>query len=264
MSAALTPYCGRRRSTGQVPLDGPGNHGALAYENTGETWPLDVAALAHKQGFDWRGHFENFKFPEKMKAQDCILDTHVVNNAMAVKAPGVWYRQSRDAADAAALDTVLDTLDKYHGQITGILTGDEHYAGKSPSQGTELCAVVEYMFSLENTIATLGRAEYADRLERIAFNALPGTFSPDMWAHQYVQQANRVVCRVSEDRVYTNNGPDANLFGLEPNYGCCTANMHQAGPNLPPIAGCVCRRKHRVCRPGLPPSPTRPAWSTRR
>lgn len=202
------------------------------YEQTGDAWLLEVAARAHEQGFDWRGHFENFKYPDKMKRDACILDTHVVNNAMAVKAPVAWYRQSRDAADAEALNTVLNTLDKYHGQITGILTGDEHYAGKSPSQGTELCAVVEYMFSLENAISILGRVELADRLERIAYNALPGTFSPDMWAHQYVQQANQVVCRVSEDRVYTNNGPDANLFGLEPNYGCCTANMHQGWPKL--------------------------------
>ncbi len=202
------------------------------HEHTGEAWLLDVAAHAHEQGFNWRDHFENFKYPEKMKREECILDTHVVNNAMAVKAPGAWYRQSRDAADAGALDTLLGTLDKYHGQITGILTGDEHYAGKSPSQGTELCAVVEYMFSLETMIAAFGRADLADRLERIAFNALPGTFSPDMWAHQYVQQANQVVCRVSDDRVYTNNGPDANLFGLEPNYGCCTANMHQGWPKF--------------------------------
>lgn len=202
------------------------------YEQTGEAWLLDTAALAHEQGFDWRGHFDNFKYPEKMKEEDCILDTHVVNNAMAVKASGAWYRQSRDDADAKALDTLLDTLDTYHGQITGVLTGDEHYAGKSPSQGTELCAVVEYMFSLEHMIAVFGRTDLADRLERIAFNALPGTFSPDMWAHQYVQQANQVVCRVSEDRVYTNNGADANIFGLEPNFGCCTANMHQGWPKF--------------------------------
>lgn len=202
------------------------------YEQTGEGWLSEVAARAHAQGYDWRGHFEAFKYPEKMEAKDCILDTHVVNNAMAVKAPAAWYRQSRHTADAAALDTIVNTLDNYHGQITGVLTGDEHYAGKSPSQGAELCAVVEYMFSLETAIAILGRADIADRLERIAFNALPGTFSPDMWAHQYVQQANQVVCRVSEDRVYTNNGPDANLFGLEPNYGCCTANMHQGWPKL--------------------------------
>jgi hypothetical protein len=69
-------------------------------------------------------------------------------------------------------------------------------------------------------------------LERIAFNALPATFKPDMWAHQYDQQANQVVCRVSEDRVFATNGPYSNIFGLEPNYGCCTANMHQGWPKF--------------------------------
>ncbi|HNZ47203.1 MAG TPA: glycoside hydrolase family 127 protein [Candidatus Hydrogenedentes bacterium] len=202
------------------------------FDRTGNPDFLNIAERAHSQGFSWRDHFENFRFTEKMKGSECIFDTHVVNNAMAVKAPAVWYRQSRDPGDLHAVQLLLDTLDKYHGQVTGIFTGDEHYAGKNPSQGTELCAVVEYLFSLETLLAYLGRAEDADRMERIAFNALPGTFSPDMWAHQYVQQANQVICRVSDDRIYTNNGPDSNLFGLEPNYGCCTSNMHQGWPKF--------------------------------
>lgn len=202
------------------------------HEQTGEAWLIDAMKRAHDQGFDWRGHFENFKFKEKMARDKCILDTHVVNNAMAVKAPGVWRRQSRDAGDRAAPDLMMKTLDRYHGQVTGILTGDEHYAGNSPSQGTECCAVVEYMFSLEMLLSSLGDPAFGDRLERITFNALPGTFTADMWAHQYVQQANQAVCRVSEDRVYTNNGPDANLYGLEPNYGCCTANFSQGWPKF--------------------------------
>jgi len=151
---------------------------------------------------------------------------------MAVKQPGVWYRQSRDQGDRDAVFQVIDTLDTYHGQVTGLFTGDEHYAGKNPSQGTELCAVTEYMFSLENLISIMGESALSDRLELITFNALPATFKPDMWAHQYDQQANQVVCKVAEDRIYTNNGPGANVFGLEPNYGCCTANMHQGFPKF--------------------------------
>lgn len=202
------------------------------YERSQEAWLLDLAAKAHEQGYNWRQHFADFQYKNKMKAEDCIQSTHVVNNGMAVKQPGVWYRQSHDEGDRESVFQVIETLDKYHGQVTGMFTGDEHYAGKDPSQGTELCAVAEYMFSLENLISILGDAKLADRLELITFNALPATFKPDMWAHQYDQQVNQVICKVSEDRLYTNNGPHSNIFGLEPNYGCCTANMHQGWPKF--------------------------------
>jgi DUF1680 family protein len=113
-----------------------------------------------------------------------------------------------------------------------MFTGDEHLAGLNPSQGTELCAVAEYLFSLEEMISVLGSADLGDRLEKIAFNAMPATFTDDMTAHQYDQQVNQVICTVSEDKIYTTNSGDANIFGLEPNYGCCTANMHQGWPKF--------------------------------
>jgi hypothetical protein len=53
-----------------------------------------------------------------------------------------------------------------------------------------------------------------------------------MWAHQYDQQVNQVLCKVDKDRPFATNGADANIFGLEPNYGCCTANMHQGWPKF--------------------------------
>ncbi len=38
---------------------------------------------------------------------------------MAIKAAGVWYRQSDDPADRAAVDVMIATLDRYHGQADG-------------------------------------------------------------------------------------------------------------------------------------------------
>lgn len=200
------------------------------FEQTGEVWLLDFAAKVQRQGFDWRGLYANFPYTERQSTW--LMDNHVVNNAMAIKQPGVWWRQSRDPEDRAAVYRIIETLDRYHGQATGIFTGDETLAGLNPSQGTELCAVVEYMFSLEQLVAILGDPVLADRLERIAYNALPATFKPDMWAHQYDQQANQVICSVSEDYIYTTNRGEANIYGLQPHFGCCLANMHQGWPKF--------------------------------
>src|SRR5437764_8047972 len=118
---------------------------------------------------------------------------------MAIKQPGLWYRISHYESHRLAVATAIEVLDTYHGQVTGVFSGDEGLAGKNPSQGTELCAVVEYLFSLEVLLTSLGEPELADRWERIAFNALPSTFSPDMWTHQYDQQVNQVICALAED-----------------------------------------------------------------
>ena len=77
----------------------------------------------------------------------------------------------------------------------------------------------------------MGDPTLGDRLERIAFNALPGTFTDDMWAHQYNQEPNQVEVSLHR-KPCTTDGPESNLFGLEPNFGCCTANFHQGWPKF--------------------------------
>ena len=59
-----------------------------------------------------------------------------------------------------------------------MFSGDECVSGRNPLQGTELCAVVEFMYSLEHLFAVFGTVAFADRLERVAFNALPATMAP--------------------------------------------------------------------------------------
>nr|MDQ2711956.1 glycoside hydrolase family 127 protein [Acidobacteriota bacterium] len=77
----------------------------------------------------------------------------------------------------------------------------------------------------------LGDARLGDRLERVSYNALPATLSNDMWSHQYDQQPNQIACTRAH-RQWSTNGDDSNLFGLEPNFGCCTANLHQGWPKF--------------------------------
>ncbi|HOM99616.1 MAG TPA: glycoside hydrolase family 127 protein [Acidobacteriota bacterium] len=200
------------------------------YRRLGTPWLLALARTMHEQGYDWIHHFADLPYKEKVDQWE--HESHVVNNAMGVKAPAVWYLFSGDSADLhRALEAVAE-LDRYHGQANGVFSGDENFAGRMPSQGTETCAVVEYLFSLEQLLSLTGEPAVGDRLEEVAYNALPAPVTDDWWARQYDQQANQVLVRKSDDRVFTTNGPEANLFGLETNYGCCTANMHQGWPKL--------------------------------
>ncbi len=201
------------------------------YNRDGDPKLLDLARQLAGQGFDWKGLLADYPYKDKTAKDHANMMNHGVNNAMALKTGALWSLLSGKPDDRDASKAMIAALDQYHGLPNGVFAADEHLAGRDPSQGTELCTVVEEMYSLEQLIQISGDQPLAQRLERIAFNALPGAFSKDMWAHQYDQQANQAL--VSDaPRDWTTNGPKSNVFGLEPNFGCCTANMHQGWPKF--------------------------------
>lgn len=216
------------------------------YDRIKEDYLLELAGIVVSQSIDWSDIFNDFPYEKQTasymdwdrivkkeytleeKQQQPYFETHIVNVAMGIKHPAI-RQQLYGEDNCSILKNGIEALKKFHGVANGMFTGDEHLNGTAPTQGIELCAVAEYMFSLACCIETYGDVELCDLLEKITFNALPATISPDFTAHQYDQQLNQVACTV-EKRDWYNNEPDSNIFGLEPNFGCCTANMHQAWP----------------------------------
>ncbi|QHT59062.1 hypothetical protein GXP70_03200 [Paenibacillus lycopersici] len=198
------------------------------HRRTGDESLLELAGIVAEQTTDWTDVFHDFPYWRKVEEWDWT--THVVNVAMGIKAPGIRYELSGSEAERAAVHRGIDSLMTYHGQAHGMFSGDEWLSGTGPSQGVELCAVVEYMYSMEHLTRVFGEGRFGDILEKVAFNALPATISKDWTSHQYDQQVNQIVCNVAPRN--WSNGPDANLFGLEPNFGCCTSNMHQGWPKF--------------------------------
>ncbi len=219
------------------------------YEKTGEEFLLELVHKVNKGTLDWTDFMEELPFVRSTKSYYDFSTifrettrsslykvmefhkTHIVNVTMAIKQPMMLYRETGEKRYLDAVYTGLASLYRCHGQVAGVFSGDEHLSGPSPTQGTELCSVVEYMFSLQLLLETTGDPYFADLLERVTYNALPATITEDFRGHQYDQQANQVL--VSQDkRDWYNNDDDSNLFGFEPNFGCCLANMHQGWPKF--------------------------------
>lgn len=199
------------------------------YRRTGEPFLLQLVEKLHVQTINWTDIFNRFPYWRYQTRFDHRI--HVVNVSMALKEPALYGLISAQKEHQNASENGIDALMRYHGQLNGTFSGDEWLAGTAPTQGTELCAVVEYLYTLQTLYAVGGQSALFDKMERVAFNALPATISEDWMTHQYVQQVNQIACNAAH-RNWTENRDDANMFGLEPNFGCCTANMHQGWPKF--------------------------------
>ena len=198
------------------------------YEVYKEDWIKDLAEIIKKQGFDYNTTTENWKKP----SHKWQMKTHIVNLTMMLKSEAVSHELLGEKYTDNA-EKLREILDKDNGAVFEGFTGDEVLSGIDPTKGTELCAVVEQMYSYEEIFAHTGDNKWAERLEVLGFNALPATISEDMWTHQYVQQVNQIACQKTMIMApWSTNGPYAHTFGLEPNYGCCTANFNQGWPKF--------------------------------
>ncbi len=226
------------------------------YNITGDAFLLDLAELLQEQSFPWARLFLNEdcyetkhdpwyysrvvkRYPYDQKQLDnlCLKQWgsfHTVNLAQGIKKPVIYYQQSQDSSYLKAVKKALQDIEKYHGQPQGMYGGDEPLHGASPTQGVELCSVVELMFSLEKMAAITGDIQYLDHLEKLAFNALPAQIDEDFQTRQYMQCANQVEIQRGYHNFYQDVGHQGTdiCFGILTGYPCCTCNMHQGWPKF--------------------------------
>ncbi len=227
------------------------------YNLTGESFLLELGDLLHKQTFPWTEVFLNedcydgaeldhlypyntqnrYPFDEKLISRLCtrqLQSFHCVNLAQGIKEPMIRYQQDPDPRYIKAVEKALEDIQLYHGQPQGMYGGDEPMHGKDPTQGIELCSVVELMYSLEKMIAISGKSAWMDHLEKIAYNALPTQVTDNFSSRQYFQQGNQVMLTRHRHNFYEedHHGGTDLCYGLLTGYPCCTCNLHQGWPKL--------------------------------
>lgn len=199
------------------------------YNITGDKFLLDLGNLLHKQSHDFtKMFFES----DDLKKYNTI---HCVNLSQGIKEPGIYYQQSGDKRHLDAVKKGFSDLRFFNGQAQGMFGGDEGLHGNNPTQGIELCSIIEMMYSLEKLIGITGDMDYVEHLEKITFNALPTQVTDDFMYKQYFQQANQVMCTHHRHRnFYEDNFHDGTdlIFGTLTGFPCCFSNMHQGWPRF--------------------------------
>ena len=153
--------------------------------------------------------------------------THGVNGGQALMVYAQLYRLHSNASALEEGRRIWRRVDDLHGQANGVFSADECLSGRQPTRGTETCTVVETMMSLGEMRLATGDVWYADKLETIALNALPGVMNNgSMWAMTYFNQVNKIQAMdVSKGKC--NVGAQ---YGYGLVYECCVANHMQGWP----------------------------------
>ncbi|ASZ15054.1 glycoside hydrolase family 127 protein [Chitinophaga pendula] len=201
------------------------------YTQTGQKELLELAAILQQQAIPWSQLLLGRDWVITAAAyqdNDNWMTRHGVNVGMGLKDPAVQYQRTSDSLYLKALYTGFRDLMSLHGLPFGMFSADEDLHGNAPEQGTELCATVEAMFSLENIIGITGDTRFMDALERMAFNALPGQTTDDYNNKQYFQMANQLrIAKGVFDFSLPFEREMTNVLGMRSGYTCCLANMHQ-------------------------------------
>jgi DUF1680 family protein len=201
------------------------------YGITREPSLLQLASLLEQQSFPWTTWLGNRDWvisTTTYRDSHQWMNRHAVNVAMGLKAPAVDYERTGNRQYLKDLQTGFHDLMTIHGLPMGIFSGDEDLNGNDPTQGVELCAVVEAMYSLEQISAVTGDVQYMDALEKMAFNALPTQTTDDYNNKQYFQVANQLqISKGVFNFSLPFNREMCNVLGARSGYTCCLANMHQ-------------------------------------
>jgi len=196
------------------------------YNITGESYLLELGKLLTEQTADWK---------ERLGGHNTLSTRyalHCVNLAQGFKTPVIEYQANGDKDYVEACATGYDDLMKFLGWPNGMYGADELLHSANPTQGSEFCSAVELMFSLEKMIEITGRTDWADWLEKIAFNALPTQATDNYDGRQYYQQLNQVEVSKQPRNFMTCYNGTAGCFGPVTGFPCCTANMHQGWPKF--------------------------------
>ena len=77
----------------------------------------------------------------------------------------------------------------------------------------------------------MGEAWLGDRIEQLAYNALPAAYTPDLSGHTYYVLQNQVMATLGNHEFDCDHG-DSSAFGAPLGFDCCFANCHMGWPKF--------------------------------
>lgn len=217
--------------------------GTAAHETTRNVCNIEIMAWLYEKTGDRRilnlavSSYRNF---QKREPKNAATVKHMLGNGIArehgprymelFKLGAVLYRVTGNRRLLAASVNAQRKLKRDHVLIDGVPSATEHLRGIYSTAGHETCMITDYLWSLGILLAATRDPQYADDMERICFNALPGAVTPDFRALQYFSGPNQVVAGPQTNHHPHGMGSAHMSYRPNPATECCPGNVHRAMP----------------------------------
>ncbi len=199
------------------------------YQRSGQADLLEMAVSLYEQ------------FNQKWPEHDCSIQTllsekkpseHGVTFNEEAKLAAILYCATGRAETLRAVVHGYEKLDRHALLADGLHSCSEHIRGKSARDMHETCDITDHTWALAYLLQATGEARYADRIEQVIFNALPGAITKDFHALQYLSCPNQAVVTSASNHNRFMRGLNWMSYRPDHEVQCCPGNVHRAMPNF--------------------------------
>ena len=153
-----------------------------------------------------------------------------VNECMKLGAVSYLYTGNRHDLDATIHE--YERLNDFYMLPDGLHSCYEFTTGNESFKAHESCDLSDYSYSLYFLLKATGDGKYADRIERLIYNALPGSIGPDFKSIQYFSGVNQVIVGRTGSWLSMWETSPKMTYQAHHYPECCIANIGRAFPNF--------------------------------
>jgi hypothetical protein len=197
--------------------------GLHLYAQTGDTRFLELAAQAYR---NYLSDADSFCTGEKI-ASSAQFACHGVTAAESLKMLALMYLYSGDPEALALTKTAFEKVIAKGLMPDGAPVSSEFLGTAHFNSLHETCDISDWTWSMGYCLMATGDPKWADLIERIIFNALPGAVTKDFRQFQYFSSSNQVLATSTS----SHNMLTRMSYRAAHDTECCGGNVNRAMPN---------------------------------
>lgn len=200
------------------------------YQESGEADLLEMAEDLYRRFLErWPEHDASLK----TLLSDQPQTEHGVTFNEEAKLAAMLYSATGKEEYLRAVVHGYEKLARNARLADGLHSCSEEIHGNDARDLHETCDITDHTWALYYLLQATGDAHYADQIEQVIFNALPGAITKDFHALQYFSGVNQVVATSSSNHNLNHFMRGLNWMSYRPDHEvqCCPGNLHRAMPN---------------------------------